>query len=720
MTVAQRHQDRLPKIKNRVRNAHDYFKHNFDTFNEFVRFVFESNFTNDEVTLLETRNMPQLEFNSLEARVSRLLGEFSKQEPDIMVSADDEEKADPITMKVIEQHLRHVLLDINNEHLRYEVYKDLLAGGFSVIKVFTDWANTMSMEQVIKLERAEPTLCVFDKVARFAHKGDGMFCAQLFPKTKEDFQEEFPDAPINTISFRRDFAGFNWSYINDNSEILLVADYYEKVRREQTIVKVRDGQNPAGKVMTLDAYKKLVDEWDDITMPPAQMGKPRKTLIDRIDRYRVIDNQVLDYEQTDYTMLPLVFVDGSSVMVKTPKNGNVRQITRPYVYHAKGAQRLKNFAGCALANEIENESQAKLIVAKEALPKEPEFREAYDDPQQANVYVFNSVHESNPEMPIQNPIREFQKVPAPPEIAQAFTGADSIIEQTLGSYDAALGINNNQLSGIAIVEGATQSNSAAMPYVVGMMQGLQRAAQLYVDLLPKYYTTPRTIPILDNDGKRNFVKINTNDGLPFDFDTNCLNVVVKASASFQVQKSRTIMMVKEMMGMSPEFSQFIASKGLNFVLDNMEGRGIEQLKQMVDEWQKEQEQMKQQAQQMQQQQMQMQQQEMQHNPVVMRAQVDMQKIQQQAEKDKKEHMIDMLKLELEHEKVALEHEKLGIEREASERDAHVQLVKAETVRAVHHADKELKHHDQTHRHLKEAIDLHHQHTQKKIENRLNV
>ena len=61
-------------------------------------------------------------------------------------------------------------------------------------------------------------------------------------------------------------------------------------------------------------------------------------------------------------------------------------------------------------------------------------------------------------------------------------------------------------------------------------------------------------------------------------------LLVTAGASFQVQKSRTIMMVKEMMGMSPLFAQFIAEKGLNFVLDNMEGRGIEQLKKMVDGW----------------------------------------------------------------------------------------------------------------------------------------
>ena len=197
-------------------------------------------------------------------------------------------------------------------------------------------------------------------------------------------------------------------------------------------------------------------------------------------------------------------------------------------------------------------------LAKEAIPKEEGFESAYKDVQKQSVLVFNSVHESNPELPINNPIREIQRAPAPPEITQAFTGADSLIQNVLGSYDASLGINNNQLSGIAIVEAASQSNATAMPYIVGCLQGFQRVAEIYVNLMPKYFTTPRTIPILDDDGRRHFVKINQPEGLPMDFDTNSLNVSLKAGASFQVQKSRTIMMVKEMMGMSPLFAQFIA------------------------------------------------------------------------------------------------------------------------------------------------------------------
>jgi len=690
--VAKRYQDDLARIKKTVRNAHDYFKDNYDTYNEFRRFVFQSCLTDDEITLLMTMNRPQLEFNILEAYISRLLGEFSKQEPDIEVSSSDEERVDPVTIKIVEQHLKHVFMDDNNEHTRYEVYKDLLSGGFSTLKVFTDYEHSMSMQQAIMIERCEPTLTGFDKLARFSHKGDGRFCFQLFPKDKEEFLEEYPDTPVNTMSFRRDFAGFNWSYKNDNSKIIVVADYYEKVRREETIVEVRDRG-----VMTMRKYRKLVDEWNDITVPPITVGKPRKTMLDSISRYRVIENQVLEHEETDFTMLPLVFVDGNSLMIKTPKNGNIRQVTRPYVYHAKGAQRLKNYAGISLANEIENTVQHKFMVAKEALPKEEDFLEAYKDTQKESVLVFNSVHESNPELPINNPIREVQRTPAPPEIEKAFIGADSLIQNVLGSYDASLGINNNQLSGIAIVEAASQSNATAMPYIVGCLQGFQRVAQIYVDLMPKYMATPRTLPILDDDGKRQFVKINQEDGLSMEFDTNPLKVSLKAGASFQVQKSRTIMMVKEMMGMSPLFAQFIAEKGLNFVLDNMEGKGVEELKALTDEWLQEYQQEKQAAQQAQNQ-----------DPAMMKAQIEAAKLEHEKQKDAQD-------FEIKKEKLAMEDRKLKADLILGKQSANVQIIKAMTERYAKDVDLKLKGKDMHHRHIKEAIETHHKVTHKPAE-----
>lgn len=547
------------------------------------------------------------------------------------------------------------------------------------------------------IERAfDPTMCGFDNLARFSHKGDGRFCFELYPREKDEFQEEYPHIDLKGVSFRRNFSGFNWSYLNDNSEILVIADYYEKKSKEIKIVQVRDGQ-----VMPLDKYEEMLRTWSDITAPPTIVGKPRKTTIDKIYRYRCIENVVIESEETDFTMLPLVFVDGNSLMIRTPKNGNVRQMTRPYVYQAKGAQRLKNYAGISLANAIENEVQHKFMVAKEALPKEEEFLMAFKDIQKASTLVYNSVHENNPAMPILNPISPVPKVPAPPEIMQAFQGTDQMIQMTLGSYDSQLGINNNQLSGIAVVESASQSNAAAMPYIVGFMQGLQRAAQIYVEMIPKYWVTPRTIPMLNKDGERYSVPINQNNQQSIKYSENALNVCLKAGASFQVQKSRTIMMVKEVMSMSPLMQQFIGEKGINFILDNMDGRGIEELKKEVAQFEQEMQQQKQQVIQMQQQQMQQQAQ----NPAILRAQVDQQKLQLDSQKMQMEHKIDMLKLEVEHNKIDAD---LHMSAQKDKMEMH----KAALDHGTKLADHALKAHDMNHKHAKETIETVHMVTAK--------
>lgn len=674
-TVAKRYQERLPKIKEKVRDAHDYFRENYSRFNEFRRFVFESSLTNAEVQLLASMGRPQLEFNILEAYISRLLGEFSKQEPDILVHSYDE-RTDAALVDFLQQHLKYVFSDYDNSHLRYEVYKDLLSGGFSAIKVYTDYEHPMSMNQKICFQRCEPTLVGFDKLAQESHKGDGRYCFEIFPKSVTDFEEEYPDIDVKSLNFSTGFEGFNWTYIAGKEKALLIVDYYEKRKKEEWIVEV------AGYgTMTKKRYEKIVAEWDKIELPPPIIGKPRKTILERIDRYRIIENTVIEYEETDYDMLPIIFVDGHSMMIKNVNDSNIRQVTRPYVYHARGAQRLKNYAGISLANEIENTVQHKFMVAKEALPKEEDLLDAYKNVQQASVLAYNSIYEKDPDKPIPNPIREVQRVPAPPEIAQAFMGTDSVIQNVLGSYDAALGINDNQLSGVAIVEAASQSNATAMPYIVGCLQGFQRVAQVYVSLLPKYVVTPRSMPVINQDGKREWVKINEEGGISLEYDAYALQVSLTAGASFQVQKSRTINMIKEVMGMSPIFAQFMSEKGLQFILDNMEGKGIEDLKDLTKEWQQQLEQQRQQAAQQ-----------------PSEADIAMQKVQQENERTQ-------LDFQIEQEKLKQKERELEAKVYLASQAAKVQLAKTMTDNLKIEKDLAIKGSDVHHKHRHNAMKL---------------
>jgi hypothetical protein len=214
---------------------------------------------------------------------------------------------------------------------------------------------------------------------------------------------------------------------------------------------------------------------------------------------------------------------------------------------------------------------------------------SYKDPQKADVLVYNHFYKDNPDITLPPP-REVSRTPIPPEISNTFRMSDEMTQTILGTYDSAMGIQGGNISGTAIANGAMQSNSASMPYIVGYIKGLNRVAQVILDLIPKYYRTPRSLPVLLPNGKRSYEIINKEGSLFMNYDPNSLQVKVEAGVNFAMQKEQAL----------PLFAQFMNTKGLSTLLDNIEIRGVEELRTQAENFQKEMEQ--QQAQQMQQQQ----------------------------------------------------------------------------------------------------------------------
>jgi hypothetical protein len=352
--------------------------------------------------------------------------------------------------------------------------------------------------------------------------------------------------------------------------------------------------------------------------------------------------------------------------------------------------------------------QHKWVVAEEALPEKEEFVRAYTNPQLPSTLVYKGYMDNNPDKP-NPPPAAVQRPPAPPEIANTVGITDQLIQNILGSYDASLGINNNQLSGVAIVEAATQSNAAAMPYVVGFMQALNQIAQIILDLIPKYYITPRTIPVMQASGMKSYQIINQPGGVDVNYDENALNVSVEAGVSFSIQKSKALQQMIALMQASPLFAQFINSVGMEELLDNLEIKGIDQLKAKVQGFM-------QQMQQQQQQAMQMQQQQMMNNPQMMRAQNEKLKMVLDAKQNQVENQIKASNLQLTEEQIENERIKMLAEMEANARDRAVQLDKHQTEKDRMAVDLAMQAADMQHRHLKERHELgqDHMETQRKI------
>jgi len=659
--VAQVHQEQLIRIKKNIEKSHEYFQDNVKRFNYFRQFVFQSSLSEADRAALRETKKPILEFNSLEAFISRLRGEFSKQEPSISVRLLDHSGLDSNLPLILEGHLRSIFDEANHNGCSYEVYTDILSGGFSAMKIWTGYQHEKSFDQVIKIGRVyDPTLVGFDPLAVLPHKGDGRYCFELIPKTKEEFQAEYPDIDLSMIKFSKNLQGFSWSYQNQQEEILLLCDYYVKKKKSKKLIRLSNGHT-----LLLEEYQKLGQYWQEtgrLDQIP-QIVEERTTYLETIHRYRLIESTVLSHEETSYQFLPIVYVDGNSIRLSN--NGQTKQVTRPYVYHALGNQKLKNFAGQCLANELENMVMHKWKVAAESIPEK--YLEAYTDPQKESVLIYNAFQVgSQGTIPLPPP-QEVGRVSAPPEIIQTFTSADSTMQSILGSYDASLGINNNQLSGVAIVEGATQSNAAAMPYVVSFLQSLNQVAHIIVDLIPKYYVTPRTLPITLPDGKRSYALINQQGGIALKYRSEQLEVSVNAGVNFAIQKTRALQQIIALMQASPLFAQFINTEGLPILLDNLEIRGIDQLKAQAENFT---EQLK----------VQQQQQMNQSNPLEEKINLEKSKLVAELQHNQLQHTHKIMELGLTKESIDTDRMKLMADVQMAHNQNLVQIEKAQTER----------------------------------------
>jgi len=684
MEVAKKHQDQLERLKKNVRNTYSYFQPNYKRFNEFRRFVFDTSLTDDDKMVLDALKKPKIEFNIGEAYISRLRGEFSKQQPGIYVTAEDGTQVPGALIQTVNDHLRHIIFEANKNSCEYQVYTDILSGGFSAIKLWTEYANSMSFNQVIKFDRCyDPTLVGFDPLARAPHKGDGRFCFELIPQTREQFLDEHPEIDLNGIDFTRNVEGFNWSYSQNQEDVLLICDMYEKHKKRKRIVELANGA-----VMLADEYEPFVAQWEasGITQQVPAIKSSRMTDLEIVCRYRFIENRILEYVETDYPGLPLIFVDGNSIVIRAGTNqGSFVQMTRPYIYHLKGLQQLKNFAGQTLANELENLVQHKFKVAKESLPDEQSYLDAYTNIQIANTLVYKAFKDNDPKTPVPAPT-EIARIPPPTEVIQTFTLVDQMSQSILGSYDASLGINNNQLSGTAIVEGATQSNAAAMPYVVSYMQSLSHLGQMIAKMLPKYYRTPRTIPIVKDDGTRDYRQVNGPGQVSFNYDENALNVKVEAGVNFSIQKSRSLQQLVSMSQAMPIFGQFMNAKGLKVLIDNFDINGSEQLKELADQFMQE-------LAQQQQMQQKMQQQEMAQNPMVLKAKNDQIKMALDEKQKQVDNQLEAGKLAVDKQqadtdflKVLTEMHRARGEQAVSAMKAHAEETRAAVDLAIKHVD----------------------------------
>ena len=180
--------------------------------------------------------------------------------------------------------------------------------------------------------------------------------------------------------------------------------------------------------------------------------------------------------------------------------------------------------------------------------------------------------------PTQPPQRNVFEPPIQALTIGAAQAADDI-KATTNVYDASLGAQSNETSGVAIQQRQGQMELSNFHFVDNLNRAILQCGVVLCDLIPKIYDTPREVRILGEDMQEQIVKVNqqfTDDkGVPkcYDLANGKYDVRMKIGPSFKTQQEKTS---QQLMQMAQNYPQILQVAG-DIIFDNLNFAGADKI-----------------------------------------------------------------------------------------------------------------------------------------------
>ena len=383
-----------------------------------LRNVIGDQWPEDERQEREADGRPCLTINILAQNVRQVTGQIRSLNPAIKVTAADS-AANKDTAEILEGMIRH----IENKSGATSVYEaateSAAASSIGYWRIRADYAEGDTFDQELKIERVYNPFSVFlDPFAKDPTRKDARYGFVVEEMPKEEFEEAYPDATVNSITSDHKPANFEqWL----TAESVTVAEYFWVEHKDHEIALL-----PSGQVMR-GPFPKGVEIKRRRTVKEPQVMWAKITGADVLEGPQEFPSRYI----------PIVAVTGEEWHLgeETYRSSVIR--------HAKEPQRLFNYAASTDAEVTAMQPKAPFLVSTKQIQGLEEFW--------AEMGVKNRPYlPYHPDPDAGMPSRMQPPVSSQALQTQMMMAAENI-KRTTGIYDASLGARSNETSGKAIL-----------------------------------------------------------------------------------------------------------------------------------------------------------------------------------------------------------------------------------------------------------------------------
>lgn len=423
----------------------------------------------------EAEGKPCLTINRLPQFVRQVTGQIRQMNPAIRVVAADGQATEDVA-EIYQGLIRQIEYKSDAASIYESAAESAAACSIGHWRIRADYADGLTFEQEAVIERIHNPFAVFwDPLAKDPTRKDARFCFITEDMDREEFRNEYPDADLSDVTSENQMDAIRqWI----TAETVTVAEYFWIEHEETEVFLLPSGQVVKG------------------PLPQGiEFAKKRKVKTPKVKWVKMTANDILEGpSDVPCSYIPVVAVTGEEWHLG-------EELYRSSVIRfAKDPQQLYNFARSSMAEIMALQPKAPFMVTtKQINGLETIWSEANVKNRPYLPYI------TDPDAP---PPQRMQPPVSSQAISQEVALSAEDMKGTTGIYDASLGAQSNEKSGVAIRERKMEAQTNTSVYADNMVKAIAQTGKILVSMIPKVYDTERVIRILGQDDQEKQVVIN--------------------------------------------------------------------------------------------------------------------------------------------------------------------------------------------------------------------
>jgi hypothetical protein len=428
---------------------------------------------------------PALTINKIPTYVRKITGSIRAGRPSIRVEPVDS-RGDPDTAETLEGLIRYIENRSDAQHAYTAGADSQVVAGIGHWRVLTEYADDSTFNQEIRIATvADGVNVIWDPDSVYANKEDARFCFVPVDLSHDEFEEKYPDAPID--DFNLSFEGHP-TYLDEwyGDDLVRVAEYWERRLEKRTLAML-----PNGAI-------------DDVTEQPERLAelKANGARIEERESHCVYRSVISSCHLLEEPVkwpgryIPVVPVIGEEVTCGR------RKVRHGIVRYLKDPQRAYNYFRSAETEAVALQPKAPFMVT------EKNVQDNEDMWLTANLrnhpYLLYTPDPKNGNAPPQRINARMDTA----GMVEGLTLSSQEMMDVTGIHEASLGQSSNETSGKAIMARQQESDVGSYVYVQNFSRAIKHTGRILLDLIPHIYDAERTIRITGEDGKVDLVDIN--------------------------------------------------------------------------------------------------------------------------------------------------------------------------------------------------------------------